>query len=158
MTATVQSPVNAGSITMVRGGGELFPIKTPSHACAPLRIPYELFRPIISYVHDPRDLRNLAVASRVTQADAERYLHGVVNARGVREVIARCRFLIQNPRLALLVREIVFRDNQEKSWATTEPLAALYSLISGMLTLPSTVSWFTYPGLMDQRRSGMCHD
>ena len=97
----------------------------------PVRIPYELFRPIIALVECPEDLRNLAVASRITQTDAEMFLHRVVTAKGIRELVHRCRWLVRNPRLALLVRQIIFRDVGEYGWPDRQPLPALYTLITG---------------------------
>ncbi|KAF8331877.1 uncharacterized protein EI90DRAFT_895274 [Cantharellus anzutake] len=104
------------------------PTTTRIEPTEPFRIPYELFRPIIALVDDPKDLRNLAVASRVTQTDAEMFLHRVVTAKGVRELVSRCRWLVRNPRLALLVRQITFRDVGEYGWPD-RPLPALYTLI-----------------------------
>lgn len=96
------------------------------------RIPFELYRPIFSFVTNPRDLRNLAVASRITQPDAERLLHASVSAKGVRDVASRCRFLARNPRVAALVKTIIFRDREGESrtWGTSVLLPSFYTLIA----------------------------
>lgn len=96
---------------------------------APLSLPFELYRPIFAFVTDLRDLRNLAVASRVTQPDAERFLHAIVSATGIKEVTARCRHLAQFPRVAAFVRKLILRDLSEKTWPSCYPLSSFYSVV-----------------------------
>lgn len=71
------------------------------------------------------------MASRITQPDAERFLHAAIFAYGVREVANRCRHLARYPRVAIFTRKIVFRDLAEKTWPSCQPLPAFFSLISG---------------------------
>lgn len=94
-------------------------------------LPFELYRPIFAFITDHKDLKNLAVASRVTQPDAERFLHAKVCAKGVRQVADRCRFLARYPRVAALVRKIVFRDRELKTWTLCQPLPSFFALVAG---------------------------
>jgi hypothetical protein len=94
-------------------------------------LPFELYRPIFAFISDHRDLRNLAVASRITQPDAERLLHAKVSSKGIREVADRCRFLARYPRVAAFVRKIVFRDREPKTWPSCQPLPSFFALIAG---------------------------
>lgn len=106
---------------------------TPSRTL--LSLPFELYRPIFAFVTDLNDLRNLAVASRVTQPDAELFLHSTISAFGIREVTARCRHLARYPRVASFVRKIVFRDlpGADKTWPSCYPLSSFYTVVKSAL-------------------------
>lgn len=96
-------------------------------------LPFELYRPIFAFVTDPRDLRNLAVASPITQPDAERFLHSTICAYGIRDVTNRCRHLARFPRVAAFTRKIVFRDIADKSFSSCQPLPSFFSLVESAL-------------------------
>lgn len=114
-----------------------------------LSLPFELYRPIIENITSTRDLRTLAVCSRITQPDAERLLHHTVQAYGLRAVAQRCVFLARYPRVARMVRRVVFRERdehsdsnttgtssttsgtREKSWSSAQPLPAFFRLVAG---------------------------